>query len=194
MTLTLYPHTALIAQNILCPGFSTLIYLLTTSISDNMSQRLQKNPQLSKAKWVGEYLQGARMEIYSVPLSDEFIGFDYTAAVCTIFEKYGSLLFGIKVMDPLSSETKNIFLNPQGYIFTGGEIGYFITTNARDATKIAQEGPGMDGQAYFDHDSPLSDRSRISRASPNAPSRHGSQEDIIPLSLPPQNGNSTVVI
>lgn len=143
---------------------------------------MNRNPQLSKASWVQEYLQGARMEIYGVPLSDNFIGFDYTLAACNIFEKYGSILFGVKIVDPTSDETKSIFLNPQGYVFRGGEIGYFIATNARDSATIAQEGPGMEGPSYFDHDSPLSDRSRISRVSPNAPSKHGSQEDIIPIS------------
>jgi hypothetical protein len=143
---------------------------------------MKSNPQLSKARWVQEYLQGARMEIYGDPLSDNFIGFDYAVATCNIFEKYGSILFGVKIVDPASRDTKTVLLNPQGYIFKGGEIGYFIATNARDSTKIGQEGPGMEGPSYFDHDSPLSDRSRVSRVSPGAPSKHGSQEDIIPIS------------
>ena len=183
----------MVAQNCVCPGFSTLIYLLTTSVSESTVRRLKNNPKLVNAQWMHEYLEGASMEIYSVclfwkltpdqvPLSDAYIGYEFGEASHLVFEKYHSVLFGMRLPDVIH-DVKNVFLNPQGYVFKGGEIGYFIATHARDATKVAQEGPVWD--LYGSRESPLA--RRFSKASSlSSPTRadpkHASQEDIIPIS------------
>ena len=57
----------LIAMNMLCPGFTSLINILITSIPEASINSFQRaySPERG-GMWVKEYVDGASMEIYRV--------------------------------------------------------------------------------------------------------------------------------
>ena len=64
---------SMLAQSVTCPGFSTLIYLLTTSTSETIINRLSDSKAFRNAKWAREYLEGFKMEIYGVNIAVKLI-------------------------------------------------------------------------------------------------------------------------
>jgi hypothetical protein len=56
----------MLAQSAVCPGFSTLIFLLTASVSDSNAGRLANSKPFENVRWAREYLEGTKMEIYGV--------------------------------------------------------------------------------------------------------------------------------
>ena len=130
---------AVIAQNLLSPGFSTLLYILTTSMPNKFIEDIRSKKHASKENWILEYTEGMKNEIYSSPLSDSFIGYEFSDASFRISEKHNAIFFAIGVIH-LNGKSPQILLNPQGYIFQGGEMGYFITFHAEEAYKISQCG------------------------------------------------------
>lgn len=57
---------SMLAQSAVCPGFSTLIFLLTTSVSDSKDGKLKNNKAFRHLRWAREYIDGSKMEIYGV--------------------------------------------------------------------------------------------------------------------------------
>lgn len=57
---------SMLAQSAVCPGFSTLIFLLTTSVSDSKDGKLRNNKVFRHLRWAREYIDGSKMEIYGV--------------------------------------------------------------------------------------------------------------------------------
>ncbi|KAI8926389.1 hypothetical protein BC831DRAFT_504492 [Entophlyctis helioformis] len=142
----------MLAQNCLAPGFSTLMYLLTTSIPDRAiaSLRLKDPPQ-----WIREYFAGATMEIVKPPTDDDSETDDHLGddnghdGVDSGDEEFSDREAQPEPHqprpsrpskpDPLKSNHRIIF-NPVNYIMQGGETAYIITKHSRIADKIATEG------------------------------------------------------
>ena len=57
---------SILAQSAICPGFSTLIFLLTTSVSDTKDGKLKNSKPFENLRWAREYLEGSKMELYGV--------------------------------------------------------------------------------------------------------------------------------
>jgi hypothetical protein len=85
--------TALQARNSICPGFSTFIENLFHSfgaVSDRVENTLDP--------WYREYLHGARMELYYVPLDQEFIhamNYNYDRIREAFYLEFDVILFGL---------------------------------------------------------------------------------------------------
>mgnify|MGYP003384993580 FL=1 len=97
--------TALQARNAICPGFSTFIENIFHSFG-GVSQA-QEN---SLDPWYQEYLHGARMEMYYVPLDPEFlraIGFSFDRLCEAIYIEYGIVVLGL-----CSSDQDEMTFNP----------------------------------------------------------------------------------
>lgn len=93
----------ILAQNCRCPGFSTLIHNLTTSITYDHAKRILNNsmkkyrthPSISQA--VSEYLKGANQEVYVASLPVAFKGFPFWKVSNQIFKNFNAALFGLGI-------------------------------------------------------------------------------------------------
>lgn len=97
--------TTLIARNSICPGFSTFIeniFHTFGAISEEEENKL--------APWYSEYLHGARMEMYYVPLDQDFlraIHFDFDKLCEAVY-----IEFGIVVLALCNANQDSITFNP----------------------------------------------------------------------------------
>lgn len=55
------------AQSCIAPGFTTILYIFTNSISEKVVGGLAK---LGSSSWIKEYLSGATQEIYEIVLGE----------------------------------------------------------------------------------------------------------------------------
>ena len=97
--------TALQARNAICPGFSTFIENIFHSFGGvSAAQESTLDP------WYQEYLHGARMEMYYVPLDAEFLramGFSFDRVCEAIYIEYGIVVLGL-----CSSDQDEMTFNP----------------------------------------------------------------------------------
>ncbi|KAJ3310632.1 hypothetical protein HDV04_004875 [Boothiomyces sp. JEL0838] len=122
------------AQNCLSPGFSTILYLLTNSISDHAVKVLAEQV---KAQWADEYLGGAQMELYQVNLCEKFHNMTYEEAAMFAYQQHGAILFAIGEQDPDADELK-LNLNPIGTILKEGEIAFLIADDSKTAHRVSK--------------------------------------------------------
>ncbi|KAJ3270796.1 hypothetical protein HDV01_007418 [Terramyces sp. JEL0728] len=122
------------AQNCLSPGFSTILYLLTNSISDHSVKLLAGQV---KAQWANEYLGGAQMELYQVNLCDKFQNLTYEEAAMFAYRQHGAVMFAIGDRDSDSGDPK-LNLNPIGTVLKEGEIAFLIADDSNTAHKVAK--------------------------------------------------------
>ncbi|KAI8908406.1 calcium-activated BK potassium channel alpha subunit-domain-containing protein [Gorgonomyces haynaldii] len=115
---------AMLAQDCIAPGFSTLVYLLTTSIPKALSVFSKK---LSSD--MVQYLLGAEYEIYEIPVSEKYIGLSFSELSIRIYLHFASILIGI-------CEEEEIQVNPVNHIFTGKEHLFLIAKSQSIANKI----------------------------------------------------------
>lgn len=93
-------RTILMARNVLCRGIATMIELLFMSFGSTEKEE----------PWYQEYLHGAGLEIYLIPISFEYfdaVDYLWTIAVEGIFLKYNVLLIGV-----CNLRDQKICLNP----------------------------------------------------------------------------------
>lgn len=97
--------TALQARNSICPGFSTFIENIFHSFG-----AVSSVVENSLDPWYTEYLHGARMEMYFVPLDKEFlriINYNYDKLCEAIYIEYGIIVLGL-----CSQEKDEMTFNP----------------------------------------------------------------------------------
>eukprot|EP00158_Paraphelidium_tribonemae_P009403 Partr_v1_DN28856_c0_g1_i3_m33832 putative Potassium large conductance calcium-activated channel, subfamily M, alpha member 1 len=88
----------LLAQNCRCPGFSTLMHMLTTSVTEETAKTLLKNVSVRPdSEWIEEYLEGANQEIYATVLSAGFAGMTFAEASAAIYAQFGAVVFALGV-------------------------------------------------------------------------------------------------
>jgi hypothetical protein len=97
--------TALQARNAVCPGFSTFIENLFHSfgtISDHLEHTMDP--------WYHEYLHGARMELYYVPLDSDYLhamNYHYDRLCESLYIQYAIMVVGL-----CSEDQDDIIFNP----------------------------------------------------------------------------------
>jgi hypothetical protein len=97
--------TTLQARNSICPGFSTFIENIFHTFGAISDEEEEKLPS-----WYSEYLHGARMEMYYVPLDQDFlraIHFDFDKLCEAIY-----IEFGIVVLALCNADQDSITFNP----------------------------------------------------------------------------------
>lgn len=97
--------TALQARNSICPGFSTFIENLFHSFG-----AVSETVESSLDPWYSEYLHGARMELYYVPLDPEFLrvmGYNYDRIRESFFLEFEVIMLGL-----CSENQDDIVFNP----------------------------------------------------------------------------------
>ncbi|KAJ3190217.1 hypothetical protein HDU85_000508 [Gaertneriomyces sp. JEL0708] len=142
----------MLAQNCLAPGFSTMLYLLTTSIPAATKKELKTKAKF--APWIDEYADGAEMEIYAVRLSHIYAGMSFPEVAERIYLTHSAIIFAVGFQkDPQDTEPF-IVMNPQDYVFNGGETAYLITTQSKVADTIGAEGVVFSSVPSFEEQVP----------------------------------------
>ncbi|OQS05090.1 calcium-activated potassium channel subunit alpha-1 [Thraustotheca clavata] len=125
---------SILAQNCLCPGFSTFIYNLTTTAGCET--------ELDDS-WESRYLHGASHELYSVtlPPAEAIAGLTFAEVSSWVYSQCdGVILFAIHVL-PVNSQSNQgtIVLNPGStYICRGDELGFVIARDRRTANTVTR--------------------------------------------------------
>ncbi|CAG8624406.1 14795_t:CDS:10, partial [Acaulospora morrowiae] len=140
----------LMAQSLVTPGFTSLVVLLTTSVTDKVANELTRNAtrQEPELMWATEYIRGMQQEIYAVELS-EFQGKTFLECSELIYVHLHAVLFSIgtcktsektfsTLMKDDNSSHFQIYLNPQDYMIKGNEIGFVISDDASIVSGVAQ--------------------------------------------------------
>nr|CCA17257.1 calciumactivated potassium channel subunit alpha1 pu [Albugo laibachii Nc14] len=131
---------SLLAQNCVCPGFSTLIYNLTCSSNVNAPD---SNVEAGSSPWISRYLHGASHELYCVKLpgAEDVGGMAFAQVSSLIFEKCGVIVFAIV---PAGTRQSNILLNP-GFSYTcvGHESAFAIAKDRRQADAVEAVAKGV---------------------------------------------------
>ncbi|KAI3650905.1 hypothetical protein MP228_004386 [Amoeboaphelidium protococcarum] len=100
----------MLAQNCRCPGLTTLMHLLTTSLTDKSAYRLLKrtgaDDENIEKEWIREYLYGAGQEIYPQQVQPEWVGKRFASVSYYVFKHYGVVLFAIGVPNKSYYEKK----------------------------------------------------------------------------------------
>ncbi|CAG8734219.1 16018_t:CDS:2, partial [Acaulospora colombiana] len=154
----------LMAQNLVTPGFSSLVVLLTTSVTDKVAEELVKNARENNGNagiylrlfvsrkitqvfinlfgleldWTIEYISGLQQEIYEVRFPVAFAGKTFLKCSELIYTHFNAVLFSIGVRRTLANGTASfqIILNPQDYVLKGDEIGFVISDNAEISDRM----------------------------------------------------------
>ncbi|CAG8703753.1 10554_t:CDS:2, partial [Scutellospora calospora] len=136
----------IMAQGLVIPGFTSLIVLLTTSVTDQVASELKNDAKCTQGTndWVIEYINGTQHEIYATTLSRHFIGKTFLECSEIIYAKLEATLFAIGTsksqLGILLSHSSpfQIFLNPQDYVIRGDEIGFVISDSAEITVRLAK--------------------------------------------------------
>ncbi|OLY77781.1 Calcium-activated potassium channel slowpoke [Smittium mucronatum] len=130
----------LLAIGINVPGFSSLLQGLFTSIPDDTTDQLIKAVKSSNySPYLEEYIFGLGQEIYPTKFSPFFKGMKFSIVAHYIYKNFNSILFALKINPdfvsgesdiPVSGPNDIVYLNPTGYILTGDEIGFIISTDS----------------------------------------------------------------
>jgi hypothetical protein len=97
--------TSMQARNAICPGLSPFIENLFHSFGQQIGPSKEND-----SYWLDEYVHGARMELYYIPLSDlllEALQYDWNLLVEGVYVQYGRILLGV-----CNSETHSVVFNP----------------------------------------------------------------------------------
>ena len=96
----------LLAQSCRCPGFATLMYMLTTSITDGNYKSIVSSISKDNGarEWVKEYLDGAKQEVYPTILPKHMRGMKFSEASALLYSQFGIVMFALGI--PNSSHSK----------------------------------------------------------------------------------------
>ncbi|CAJ0906860.1 14939_t:CDS:10 [Entrophospora sp. SA101] len=153
---------AILAHSCLTPGFSTLLYGLTTSFTYESTYELRNTEERYNSSIgmgndiIEDYIDGISRSIYATNLSDYFIGYNFLSAVGCLYESLGVVLFAIAIPKQHSTtgqstslsynqsncegeNAKNymVLINPGDYILRGDEIGYIIASDSELADGVS---------------------------------------------------------
>ena len=129
------------AQSCLSPGFTTIMYILTNSISERAVNHLSGYGKTSP--WMQEYLHGALMELYEIKLDMQYSGMKFSEAVLAVYKHHNAILFGLGLDCAPGEEgtfgaDQKIIFNPEGYVLKGGERAFMITDESRNARRVGR--------------------------------------------------------
>lgn len=119
----------MMAQNCLSPGYSTLLYLITTTISSSI-----KDSITHLCADTQEYLNSAQQEIYEIKLGCAYAQMSYSEACILIRRKYKATVVAIGIHS--DKEGFEILINPTGLKFQGHEHAFVLANDYEVSSKI----------------------------------------------------------
>ncbi|TMW64986.1 hypothetical protein Poli38472_009153 [Pythium oligandrum] len=125
---------SLLGQNCVCPGFSTFIYNLTSTSSDDVAT------SVDEVDWETRYVRGAAHELYSVTLPPGSVIYGKSFAEVASFvyaECRGVIMLATLSSSCGAGHYGKILLNPgTSYTCNGRETAFVIARNRREADQI----------------------------------------------------------
>ncbi|CAG8571541.1 15638_t:CDS:10 [Funneliformis caledonium] len=154
---------AILAHSCLTPGFSTLLYGLTTSFTFETAHELRARSKKMKGSdcidtdTIEDYITGISQSIYTTTLSEFFSGKTFLAVAERLYDSLGVVLFaiGIPKQRSISRYTNNwiygqheevgeedsknymVLINPGDYVVKGDEIGFVIALDGSIADGVS---------------------------------------------------------
>ncbi|RHZ63872.1 hypothetical protein Glove_327g8 [Diversispora epigaea] len=145
----------ILAHSCLTPGFSSLLYGLTTSFVSESKQQLRNEAKkhcssnVLDIEAIEDYIAGVSHSIYTTTLSECFHGQTFLVVSERLFESLGVVLFAIGIPKQRStskytnhwvfdcndldeeeySKNYTVLINPGDYIVKGDEIGFIIASS-----------------------------------------------------------------
>ncbi|KAJ1659358.1 hypothetical protein IWQ61_001543 [Dispira simplex] len=137
----------LLAQSCATEGFSTLMHLLTTTLTDKTVQRLLTalTPQVSshELSWMTTYLQGATQEIYETRIPQAFVGLPYRSVVRLLYQKFRVVLFAVGIsrrrprqLHQGEGEFHELYLNPVNHIIRPNDLAFLVASSSEQVDRI----------------------------------------------------------
>ncbi|KAG9298343.1 hypothetical protein G9A89_002831 [Geosiphon pyriformis] len=145
---------AILAHSCLTPGFSTLLYGLTTSFTSETAHELRYAKRRRRSLGldndsIEDYISGLTQSIYTTTLSDFYSGQAFLLVAENMYVMLGVVLFAIGIPKKRSfsrysqhwmfdeneeegqEDLKNymVLINPGDYIVKGDEIGFIIASD-----------------------------------------------------------------
>ena len=126
-------RTAIQARNAVCPGISTLIENLFHTFGEfdgGGSSQAASGPSGSVSSamgWLDEYIAGAEMEVYYVPLSFKYVqkmGYSWSLMAEGVYLEFGAMLIGV-----CSSRENDLLLHPSRLEINQFPGEFFVTYN-----------------------------------------------------------------
>jgi len=131
--------TTMQARNAICPGLSTFVENVFHSFGQ------PAYPPQQDDNWLSEYVHGARMELYYVPLQGlllEALHFDWNLLVEAIYVEFGRILVGV-----CSIENHSVVFNPGAHemnkyrdpeeFFKAYDVGILLASEQAEASAVA---------------------------------------------------------
>ncbi|KAJ1562365.1 hypothetical protein HK096_010810, partial [Nowakowskiella sp. JEL0078] len=141
--------------NTVSPGFSSLAYLLMTTIPEDSFTSLEKTltSKIAPEQWALDYVEGAMMEVYETELSTTFQGITFRELCIRWYQATGTLIFALGIDESEGDDTKTlnsteeedkitIVYNPYEYILQGNEIAFVVARTPKKAKHI-ETGKGV---------------------------------------------------
>ncbi|CAJ0650590.1 5537_t:CDS:10 [Entrophospora sp. SA101] len=149
---------AILAHSCLTPGFSTLLYGLTTTFTYESAYELRDISKTSVGLdngFIEDYIEGISQSIYTTTLSNYFAGYTFPAIAGRLYESLGVVLFaiGIPKQSSLFRPSNNtyghgdceeedannymVLINPGDYIVKGDEVGFIIACDGALAEGVS---------------------------------------------------------
>ncbi|KAJ1977585.1 hypothetical protein H4R34_003526 [Dimargaris verticillata] len=93
-----------LALNCVVPGFSTMLHLLSTTVTDNthntIMELVQRQSLTQKLPWLQDYVYGISQEIYKVRLPHGYTGHTFERVSRSIYSHCGAVLFALGIKLP----------------------------------------------------------------------------------------------
>lgn len=138
---------SLLAQNCVCPGFSTFIYSLTatSSFDDEDAEAMDDGT----ATWEARYRRGSSHEVYSVqlPPAEVVEGRSFAEIASLAYAHCGGVIVFAVVLpsDEDDKHNSRILLNPgDSFVCHGGETVFVIAQDRRGADAVTKLQAGHD--------------------------------------------------
>jgi hypothetical protein len=133
---------ALQARNAICPGFSTFLENAFHSF-----EAIPPDIKKSTPNWYREYLHGAGMEFYFIPLSSIFLEgmrYSFRRMAIALFAEYGKILFAVTnndktniVFNPVAKDILEDYSSVEGF-FKDFNVGMIMAEDQNEAEALAE--------------------------------------------------------
>jgi len=137
---------AFISHNCFVPGFSTLIHMLVSSISQERKNRLKSLLPDSRDRsiwWDHGYIDSFCHQIYEIEIPESWQDNEFSLVACSIYKEFQAILLGVgtktKNKDGPASYSR-IFLNPSHDKIdkASTNVAFVLTVSEEKAKKIEQ--------------------------------------------------------
>ncbi|CAG8691626.1 9256_t:CDS:2, partial [Racocetra persica] len=147
---------AILAHSCLTPGFSTLLYGLTTSFTFESAHELRRGTRKRRRSSVGldsdaieDYITGFSQSIYTTTLSNHFSGHNFLTVTGVVLfalgipkqHSFGKLstrwMLDQNGYDVDGPKNYTVLINPDDYILKGDEIGFVIALDGSLADGVS---------------------------------------------------------